>query len=268
MNLAAIPKPRQRRKRGGARPGAESKAAIYLRVSTTAQVEESGSLDSQEAASRALCQARGWTVAEVFSDPGQSGGHLDRPGLTALRSAVREGEVSAVVVYSLDRLSRSQKETLILLDEFAEGGAGLAAASQTFDTVSPTGRAMLGMLSVFAELQRAEIRERTKQALHAKAAAGEAVGRTPFGLRRNGPGFEVHPDEWPVVARILAERSAGRTCQRIADGLNGDGVPTATGFRRERRGQITQAGSWHAAAVARICRNPHIHRAAALTSAR
>lgn len=65
-----------------------------------------------------------------------------------------------------------------LFDEFAEAGAGLAAASRSFDTTTPTGRAMLGMLAVFAELQRAEIRERTRCALAGKAARGEATGRT------------------------------------------------------------------------------------------
>jgi site-specific DNA recombinase len=202
-------------------------------------------------------------VAGVWTDAGASGGTLDRPGLTALRAAVAAGEVAVVVVYAVDRLSRRQADTLSLLAEFEAAGAGLAAASQAFDTTTPTGLAMLGMLSVFAELQRSEIRERTTTALRAKAARGEATGRAPLGLVRDGPGFERDPATWAIVERILRERGEGRACEAIAADLNADGVPTATAQRGERRGLVAGPGQWHAAAVARLCRNPHIRRAAA-----
>jgi site-specific DNA recombinase len=175
---------------------------------------------------------------------------------------VDRGEVAVVVVYALARLSRSQRDTLALLDEFAVAGAGLAAASQSFDTTTPTGRAMLGMLAVFAELQRAEIRERTRSALRAKAERGEAVGRAPFGLMREGPSYVRDPGSWPTVARIT-ERSEGRSCQAIADSLNAEGVPTPTAVRGASRGLVTGPGRWHAATVAKLCRSPYIRRAAA-----
>lgn len=258
MNLAGIPEPRRRRKRGATAPAAERLAAIYVRVSTEAQTEETGSLESQEAACRALCAARGYDVAQLYVDAGQSGGSVDRPALTELRAAVADGSVGVVVVYALDRLSRSQRDTLTLLEEFEHHGAGLAAASQSFDTTTPTGRAMLGMLAVFAELQRAEIRERTRSALRAKRDRGEAVGRTPFGLVRSGTGYAADPESWPIVARILSERGDGRSCQRIADRLNAENVPTPTAARGGRRGLVTGPGRWHAATVAKLCRNTYI----------
>src|SRR3954452_19256051 len=115
MNLAAIPQPRKRRRRGATAPNAEGKAALYLRVSTAEQADpglNGGSLESQEARCRALCEARGLEVVRVFIDPGQSGGTLDRPALTDLRASVAAGEVAAVVVYAVDRLSRRQADTL------------------------------------------------------------------------------------------------------------------------------------------------------------
>lgn len=137
------------------------------------------------------------------------------------------------------------------------------AASQPFDTTTPAGRAMLGMLAVFAELQRAEIRERTRTALRAKKARGEATGgRAPFGLRGAGAGFERHPDEWPVVAGILRERAAGASCQVIADSLNGGDVPTPTAMRGNARGLVKGRGKWSAATVAGLCRNAHVRAAA------
>lgn len=238
---------------------------MYVRVSTDEQADpglNGGSLDSQEARCRALCDARGLAVERVFVDAGASGGTLDRPALSDLRQAVEAGEVAAVVVYAVDRLSRSQADTLALLREFEESGAGLMAASQDFDTTSPAGRAMLGMLAVFAELQRAEIRERTKVKLRAKASRGEAVSRPAFGLRREGKGFARDEATWPVIERILVERSTGSSCQAIADRLNADTVPTPTGTRGEARGLVSGPGKWHAATVAKLCRNPHILRLA------
>ncbi len=266
MNLTTIPKARQRRRRGATALSAAGNAALYLRVSTTDQAEaglNGGSLASQEARCRALCTARGLEVVRTFTDAGgASGGTLERPGLTALRASVRAGEVAVVVVYAVDRLSRRQADTLALLEEFEQSGAGLAAASQEFDTTSPMGRAMLGMLAVFAELQRAEIRERTKASLRAKKGRGEATGRTPFGLERSGASFARDPATWPTMSRILSERSEGATCGAIATGLNADSVPTPTAARGERRGLVQGPGEWHAATVAKLCRNQHVLAAA------
>ena len=167
-----------------------------------------------------------------------------------------------VVVYAVDRLSRRQADTLALLEEFERHGAGLAAASQDFDTTSPMGRAMLGMLAVFAELQRAEIRERTRAKLRDKKSRGEATGRAAFGLARSGAGFERDPETWPTVARILSERGGGASCQAIADALNADHVATPTAARHESRGLVKGPGQWHAATVAKLCRNPHVLTAA------
>jgi len=238
---------------------------VYVRVSTAEQADpglNGGSLDSQEARCRALCEARGLDVAGVYVDAGQSGGTLDRPALADLRAAVAAGEYAVVVVYAVDRLSRSQADTLALLREFEDHGAGLMAASQDFDTTSPTGRAMLGMLAAFAELQRAEIRERTRVKLRQKAARGEAVSRPAFGLVRDGAGFARDPETWPTVSRILRERAAGASCQKIADDLNAENAPTPTAVRGEARGLVKGPGKWHAATVAKLCRNPHVLRAA------
>jgi len=259
VDLSALPEPRRRRRRGQLAPAARGHAAIYLRVSTDEQAADQsgngGSLRSQEARCRALCTARGLQVAEVFSDPAAGGGSLQRPGLTALRATVAAGQVAVVIVFAVDRLSRRQADTLLLLEEFERHGAGLTAASQTFDTTSPTGRAMLGMLAVFAELQRSEIRERTRHALAAKKRRGEAVSRTPYGLRRAGKSYEPNPATWPIVARILEQRAGGATCQAIAAALNADAVPTATGH-----------GRWHPPTISKLCRNPwiraHAHGAA------
>jgi site-specific DNA recombinase len=259
--IDSIPAPRKRRRKGTTAGGAVGKCAVYVRVSTDDQADNGGSLESQESTCRALCERKGWHVARVFVDR-VSGGGIERPALSDLRAAVKAGEVEAVVVYALDRLSRSQRDTLALLDEFADAGAGLASASQDFDTSGPMGRAMLGMLAAFAELQRSEIRARTKRALAVKAHRGEAVGRTPFGLRRVGVGFEANPAEWPIMERILAESASGRSTTAVAAALNADNVPTPTAVRAEARGLVKGAGKWHAATVASLRSNQYIRAVA------
>lgn len=260
--VASIPQPRQRKRKGTVAASAQKHAAIYVRVSTDEQAEDGSSLESQEDRCRAFCAARGLDVTAVYRDAGQSGGKLDRPALSELREAVRAGTVAVVVVYSVDRLSRSQRDMLNLLDEFEQAGAGLSSASQPFDTATPMGKAMIAMLAVFAELQRQEIRERTRSALARKAGNGEATNRLPLGLVRDGSGYAPCPATWPIVGRILRERASGATCQAIADALNADGVPTATALRGERRGLVAGPGRWHAASVAALCRNPAILRLA------
>jgi site-specific DNA recombinase len=245
VNLAGIPAPRVRRWKGAAAPSAVGLAAVHLRVSV--DEADCGSLASQEVAARAECVKRGLDVAAVYTDNGVSGGSLDRPALAELRTAVAAGEVAAVIVYAVDRLSRRQSHTLLLLEEFAAAGAGIASASQPFDTTTAVGRAMIGFLAIFAELQRGEIRSRTKRALQAKIARGEAVGRTAFGCRieaRDGGKFYGPSGDWPIVRRVLDERNGGASCQAIADGLNAEGVSTPSA-----------RGRWSAATVAMLCRS-------------
>jgi DNA invertase Pin-like site-specific DNA recombinase len=110
---------------------------------------------------------------------------------------------------------------------------------------------MLGFLAIFAELQREDIRRRTKVALAGKRARGEAFNRAPLGVQIVGKRYVQDPATWPVVARILSERSAGASCESIAEGLNAAGISTATG-----------AGIWHAAGVASLCRSEAVKRAA------
>src|SRR5690242_9937875 len=108
LDLNALPKAQSRRRRGITAAAAAGRAVIYLRVSTDDQTTNGGSLASQEEACRALCRARGLHVAAVYTDGGYSGGTVRRPALTELREAIAGGLASVVVVYALDRLSRSQ----------------------------------------------------------------------------------------------------------------------------------------------------------------
>ena len=117
------------------------KVAIYIRVSTRRQDQEGHSIPMQKERLIAFCKAKGWVVAGVFMDPGHSGSSLERPGIIALEEGVKAGKYDIVLVYKLDRLSRSQKDTLYLIEDiFLANGVDFVSMQESFDTSTIYGR--------------------------------------------------------------------------------------------------------------------------------
>lgn len=194
-------------------------ALLYLRVSTARQAEEGVSLDMQEARGRALAASRGWTVGGVYRDDGISGTEdpTGRPGLQALLDAAKGDPDAVVVVYSISRLSRRQRLLWALLDPAKGKGLAVASVTEPFDTSTPMGRAMIGMIGVWAQLESDQTSERTKAALAHVRATGTRLGAKPMA--------ELAPD---AVARCKALAAEGLSLEAIAAALNDGGVPTAT----------------------------------------
>ena len=152
------------------------KVALYPRVSSHEQVE-GYSIGEQIERLTKYCEAMEWEIFKIYTDPGYSGGNTDRPGLQEMIKDVRAGKVQKVVVYKLDRLSRSQKDTMLLIeDEFLAHGVDFVSMSENFDTSTPFGRAMIGILAVFAQLERENIKERTMIGKEARAKEGKWGG--------------------------------------------------------------------------------------------
>lgn len=152
--------------------------ACYVRVSTENQLENY-SIDEQVQRLRAYCLAKGWSIFNVYIDGGYSGGNTERPALKQMLKDVKTGAIGAVVVYKLDRLSRSQKDTLTLIeDEFLAHDVDFVSINENFDTSTPFGRAMIGILSVFAQLEKDQIAERFTMG---------RIGRGKAGYYHGGP---------------------------------------------------------------------------------
>lgn len=146
---------------------------VYIRVSTQEQAKEGYSLGEQEDRLRAYCTAKGWTIAGIYQDGGFSGSDTNRPALQKLIKDVKKKSIDLVLVYKLDRLSRSQKDTLNLIEDvFIKHNVDFVSMSENFDTSTPFGRAMIGILSVFAQLEREQIRERMELGRVARAKDG------------------------------------------------------------------------------------------------
>ena len=160
------------------------RAAIYIRVSSQEQADEGYSIGAQTERLTAYCLAKGWTVHQAYTDGGFTGSNTDRPALEKLIRDVKKKRVDIVLVYKLDRLSRSQKDTLYLIEDvFLKHGVGFVSMSENFDTSSPFGRAMIGILSVFAQLEREQIKERMAMGRSERAKVGlyHGGGEIPIG---------------------------------------------------------------------------------------
>lgn len=202
--------------------GAIMRVYGYVRVSTENQLENY-SIDEQVERLKAYCLAKGWTLAKVYTDGGFSGGNLNRPALTQMLSDLHTAPVDAIVVYKLDRLSRSQKDTLTLIeDEFLANGVDFVSINENFDTSTPFGRAMIGILSVFAQLEKDQITERFTMGRIGRSKAGYYHGgpTPPTGYDYRDGLLIIHEYEALAVKDIfrlfLAGKSVNAICEILA----------------------------------------------------
>ena len=153
------------------------RVGIYLRVSTDQQTTE-----NQRRVLLDIAERSGWEVVAVFEDQGISGakGRDQRPGFDALLKAVARSEIQMVAAWSVDRLGRSLPDLIGLLSDLQARGCDLFLHQQSLDTSTPTGRAMYGMLSIFAEFERSMISNRVRAGQQRSRAAGVRFGRPPI----------------------------------------------------------------------------------------
>lgn len=155
----------------------------YIRVSTENQLENY-SIDEQSERIKAYCAAKGWILLDTYIDGGYSGGNIDRPALQKMLRDICSNHIDAVVVYKLDRLSRSQKDTLTIIeDQLLANQTDFISINENFDTSTPFGRAMIGILSVFAQLEKDQITERFTMGRIGRGKAGyfHGGGNAPTG---------------------------------------------------------------------------------------
>lgn len=207
-----------RTRRAAARAATNKKCVVYLRVSTDEQVGSGLGLDAQEASCRRWAEANGLTIVEVLTEQAVSGkvAPADRPSFARALALLDGCEAGVLLVRRQDRISRRLRHTLAVIDHADEQGWSIATTDGELDTATAAGRLKVNVMASVAEYEAGVISERTREALAAKREAGVLLGRP-----------RQMPDH--IVARIVAEREAGRTLTAIAAGLNDDGIPTARG---------------------------------------
>lgn len=178
------------------------RVGIYVRVSTIEAAKEGYSIAEQEKRLMKYCDAKDWDVYHVYIDGGYSGASTDRPALHDMIKDVENRRIDAVLVYKLDRLSRSQKDTMELIEDvFLPNSVDFVSMTENLDTTSPVGMAMIGLLSVFAQLERAQIAERMAIGIEGRAKDGKWHGAacSPVGYDYREDMLHVIPYEAMMV---------------------------------------------------------------------
>ncbi|HEY3367347.1 MAG TPA: recombinase family protein [Symbiobacteriaceae bacterium] len=208
------------------------KVAIYVRWSTDEQ-SDGTTAEVQLEACQSFIKSQGWRPNPklTFIDDGYSGGTLDRPAMTELRKLCTQAAVDCVVVFKLDRLSRSVLDTVnLLLKEWADK-VYLKSAREPIDTTTAMGKQFFYMLISYAEWERNVIRERTMSGRLKRAQEGRHLTRPPFGYALG----ELHgervivPEEADLVQQIFQRYLGGMGDRQIATWLNSQGLRTRQG---------------------------------------
>ena len=181
-------------------------AALYIRVSTLDQVREGYSLAAQQAALEAWAAQHGYS-AILYADEGISGkdiGH--RPAMCQMLADVEAGKIAVVAVWALSRLTRSVADLYATWELLEAHGVALISHTEAFDTSTPTGRAMMGLLGVFAQMEREITAERVRAAMAERAAQGKRTCSCVLGYDLDGSDSLVpNPQEAEIIRYIYRE---------------------------------------------------------------
>ena len=219
--------------------------ALYCRVSTREQAKEGYSIGEQQERLKKYCDAMNWKSRKLYVDAGFSGGSIERPALKKMIRDIKDGKIEKVVVYKLDRLSRSQKDTLVLIEDvFLSNGVDFVSMSENFDTGSPFGRAMVGILSVFAQLEREQIKERMMMGNEARAKEGKYCGGcSPIGYDYINGELKLNDFEALQVREAFELILENMSPRRIAKIFN-------------EKGYRTKFGAWSGDRVRYVLKSP------------
>ena len=234
----------------------EKRCAIYTRKSCEDGLElEYNSLDAQYDSAEAYIRSQasnGWRVIpKRYDDGGFSGGNVNRPALKALMRDIENGEVDVVVVYKIDRLSRSLGDFTDLSKIFERHNVSFVSVTQQIDTSNAAGRMMLNILMSFAQFEREMTSDRIRDKIYATRKKGLwSGGMIPFGYKTVDKRLVPDPVTAPVVRHVFARYAESASAKLVASELQKKFGPRT--FGSKKGGDPT----WRMMHVYRILRNP------------
>jgi site-specific DNA recombinase len=235
------------------------RCAIYTRKSTEEGLDQAfNTLDAQREACEAyiLSQAgEGWEcLPDRYDDGGWSGGNMDRPALKALLADIARGRIDIVVVYKVDRLTRSLMDFARIVDTFDGNDTSFVSVTQAFNTTNSMGRLTLNVLLSFAQFEREVTGERIRDKIAASRAKGMFMGgNVPLGYDLGNRKLEVNESEADTVRHIYARYLELKSVPALAKELAAEGIRSK---RWTSRAGKTHGGlPFHVGALAHILRN-------------
>ena len=212
-------------------------AAIYIRVSTLDQAREGYSLEAQEETLRKWCMDHGYEVCDLYADKGKSGKDINhRPDMRRLMDDAENGCFDTVVFWALSRFTRSVTDLYDTMTKFQVWGVSMVSYTESFDTSTPMGRAMIGIVGVFAQLERELTGERVRAAMAVRAAKGKRTCSEILGYDLDGKdSLKVNPKEAEYVRFCFGAYLERKNLSEVAELCRKRGY-------RGKRGKIP--GAW------------------------
>lgn len=253
----------QRKKTAASKTPKMIRCAIYTRKSTEEGLDmDFNSLDAQREAAEAFITSQrheGWVVLpERYDDGGFTGGNMERPALKRLLTEVAAGKIDAIVVYKVDRLSRSLLDFSRIMETLDARACSFVSVTQQFNTTHSMGRLTLNILLSFAQFEREIIGERTRDKMSAARKKGKWVGGSVilgYDLDREARKLVVNEDEARMVREIFTLYQHHRSVLATVEELNRRGVPRKSWVARS--GKMTGGGPWTKSNLTLLLRNPH-----------
>lgn len=210
----------------------------YVRVSTDGQ-EDNTSLASQQERIECYCKAFDHELVKVFVEVGSGKDMKNRPEFNKAMEMVKN-EADGIVSLKLDRIARNCRDVLVLVEDTLQPqNKALVLLDLNVDTSTPTGKMILTMMAAVAELERAQINERTQGGRKAKAEkGGYAYGSPKFGQSSNDGELVENEDETKIIDIIRKHHKSGKKANQIAKYLNAQGIPTKRGKQWTQQGVI------------------------------
>ncbi len=218
------------------------RVALYMRVSTQEQAENGNSLEFQKEKLEAYCKIHEYKIVGEYVDAGVSGAKFNRPALDRLKNDV--DKIDIVLIYKLDRLSRSIKDTMLLIEDFFKPNeVDLISLSENFDTSQAIGMATVGMLSTFAQLERDTINQRMMAGKVQSVKNGNYINNVPFGYVKENKRLVKDEKTRECVEFIFEKLLDGYSTTQVAKLLE------TNNYSNLRK------GLWHFATINKIARN-------------
>ena len=205
---------------------------IYDRVSTNNQAEkEFSSCEAQEEKIRSyIASQEGWTIYKVYSDAGYTGANMERPALQEMLQDLKDGKIDMIVIYKIDRLTRSPKDFYQLMEFLEETNTDFISITERFDTSTPTGRLLRNIMLTFAQFERELTSERTKDKLLERARKGMCPGgRAVHGYDRKKKKFIVNKKEAKDMELMFATYVQTKSLTQTYNILKKKGVTNKAG---------------------------------------
>ena len=192
------------------------KIGIYVRVSTVEQATTGISIDAQIEKLEQYCKQNDWDTVKKYIDAGISGSTIDRPKLKNLIDDCKSGKVNVILVYKLDRLSRSLRDIILTIDELKKYNVDFVSLTEQIDTTTAVGQLMFHIIGAFAEFERNIIRERVIFGMDKKAKDGHAQYKAPYGYTHKNGNLVILENEAREIRNIFAAYLSMESTTKVA----------------------------------------------------